>query len=186
MDLEQRIGRIHRYGQRNTGQVYNLVLSDTIEGSIFLLLDEKLTEIGRALGKVDERGQIAEDLRTQILGQLSMQVNYASLYSEALNDPLLKRTRVELETAMSNAVEARKVVFELFQDLEGFRLDDYKAMGNPEEGMSALVRFIADAARAEGETFTARGDKLFAWIDKDTRTETLLTTEREQIGRAHV
>ena len=150
MDLEQRIGRIHRYGQGDTAQIYNLVLSDTIEGSIFLLLDEKLTEIGRALGKVDERGQIAEDLRTQILGQLSMQVNYASLYSEALNDPLLKRTRVELETAMSNAVEARKVVFELFQDLDGFRLDDYKAMGNPQEGMNALVRFIADAANAEG------------------------------------
>ena len=179
MDLEQRIGRIHRYGQSNTAQIYNLVLSDTIEGSIFLLLDEKLREIGRALGKVDESGQIAEDLRTQILGQLSMQVNYASLYSEALNDPLLKRTRVELEAAMSNAVEARKVVFELFQDLDGFRLDDYKAMGNPEEGMGALLRFIADAASAEDKTFTGRGDKLFAWIDKGTRTETLLTTERE-------
>jgi hypothetical protein len=179
MDLEQRIGRIHRYGQNNTAQIYNLVLSDTIEGSIFLLLDEKLTEIGRALGKVDERGQIAEDLRTQILGQLSMQVNYASLYSEALNDPLLKRTRVELDTAMSNAVEARKVVFELFQDLDGFRLDDYRAMGNPEEGMAALVRFIADAASVEGDTFTARGDDLFAWINKDTHSETLLTTERE-------
>lgn len=179
MDLEQRIGRIHRYGQRDTAQIYNLVLSDTIEGSIFLLLDEKLTEIGRALGKVDERGQIAEDLRTQILGQLSMQLNYASLYSEALNDPLLKRTRVELETAMSNAVEARKVVFELFQDLDGFRLEDYKAMGNPEEGMVALVRFMGDAAKAEGETFASRGENLFAWIDKDTQTETLLTTQRE-------
>jgi superfamily II DNA or RNA helicase len=179
MDLEQRIGRIHRYGQGDTAQIYNLVLSDTIEGSIFLLLDEKLTEIGRALGKVDERGQIAEDLRTQILGQLSMQVNYASLYSAALNDPLLKRTRVELETAMSNAVEARKVVFELFQDLDGFRLDDYTAMGNPEDGMNALVRFMSDSAIAEGKAFTGRGDKLFAWIDKDAQTETLLTTERQ-------
>ena len=179
MDLEQRIGRIHRYGQGDTAQIYNLVLSDTIEGSIFLLLDEKLTEIGRALGKLDERGQIAEDLRTQILGQLSMQLNYASLYSDALNDPLLKRTRVELETAMSNAVEARKVVFELFQDLDGFRLDDYSAMGNPEEGMNALVRFISGAANAEGETFTVRGDNLFVWIDKNTQTETLLTTQRE-------
>src|ERR1039457_4500853 len=37
MDLEQRIGRIHRYGQLHTAQVYNLVLSDTIEGRIFLL-----------------------------------------------------------------------------------------------------------------------------------------------------
>lgn len=179
MDLEQRIGRIHRYGQNDTAQIYNLVLSDTIEGSIFLLLDEKLTEIGRALGKLDDRGQIAEDLRTQILGQLSMQLNYASLYSEALNDPLLKRTRVELETAMSNAVEARKVVFELFQDLDGFRLDDYKAMGNPQEGMDILIHFVADASSAEGDTFTDRGEKMFAWVGKDAESETLLTTERE-------
>jgi SNF2 family DNA or RNA helicase len=52
MDMEQRIGRIHRYGQKHTAQVYNLVLSDTIEGKIFLLLDEKLNEIAKALGKV--------------------------------------------------------------------------------------------------------------------------------------
>jgi len=179
MDLEQRIGRIHRYGQINTAQVYNLVLSDTIEGSIFLLLDDKLKEIGRALGKVDERGQIAEDLRTQILGQLSMQVNYASLYADALSDPQLRRTKVELDAAMSNAVEARKVVFELFQDLDSFRLDEYKAMGSPEEGMAALVRFITEAASAEADTFTSRGDKLFAWVDGETKTETLLTTARE-------
>lgn len=180
MDLEQRIGRIHRYGQHNTAQVYNLVLSDTIEGSIFLLLDEKLTKIGRALGKVDEQGQLAEDLRTQILGQLSVQVNYASLYSEALSDPQLKRTQVELEAALANAVEARKVVFELFQDLEGFRLDDYKAMGDPNEGMGALVQFLSDATKAAGDSLTAQGDKVFAWVSSSTKAETLLSTEREQ------
>jgi superfamily II DNA/RNA helicase len=50
MDVEQRIGRIHRYGQRDTAQVYNLILLDTIEGRIFLMLDQKLVEIARALG----------------------------------------------------------------------------------------------------------------------------------------
>ena len=76
MDMEQRIGRIHRYGQAHTAQVYNLVLSDTIEGKIFLLLDDKLKEIAKTLGKVDDHGKVAEDLRSQILGQLSERLNY--------------------------------------------------------------------------------------------------------------
>ena len=180
MDLEQRIGRIHRYGQKDTAQIYNLVLSDTIEGSIFLLLNEKLTEIGRALGKVDERGEIAEDLRTQILGQLSLQLNYANLYSAALGDPLLKRTKVELETAMSNAVEARKVVFELFQDLEGFRLDDYKAMGDSQSGMDALIRFLTEASSVNHHSFSKRNGNLYGWIDRNTGVETLLCTNRAE------
>ena len=83
MDMEQRIGRIHRYGQRHTAQVYNLVLSDTIEGRIYLLLDEKLSEIARALGKVDETGSVAEDLRSQIRATFR-EASYDRLYAEAL------------------------------------------------------------------------------------------------------
>ncbi len=89
MDMEQRIGRIHRYGQKDTAQVYNLVLGDTIEGKIFLLLDDKLKYIALALGKVDEQGNVAEDLRSQILGQLQETINYQNLYAEALSDPSL-------------------------------------------------------------------------------------------------
>ncbi|MBY5379353.1 DEAD/DEAH box helicase [Rhizobium leguminosarum] len=145
MDMEQRIGRIHRYGQAHTAQVYNLVLSDTIEGRIFLLLDDKLTEIARTLGKVDDQGNIAEDLRSQILGQLSERLNYGRLYQEALSDPELKRTAVELEAALSNAREAREVVFDLFQDLDGFSLDDYKPLSDTSLGMDRLVRFLSAA-----------------------------------------
>jgi len=145
MDVEQRIGRIHRYGQNHTAQVYNLVLSDTIEGRIFLLLDEKLTEIARTVGKVDDQGNVAEDLRAQILGQLSERLNYDRLYQEALSDPELKRTQVELEAALSNSREARQVVFDLFQDLEGFSLDDYKPFADVSSSLDRLVRFLAAA-----------------------------------------
>lgn len=145
MDMEQRIGRIHRYGQAHTAQVYNLVLSDTIEGRIFLLLDDKLTEIARTLGKVDDQGNIAEDLRSQILGQLSERLNYDRLYQDALSDPELKRTAVELEAALSNAREAREVVFDLFQDLDGFSLDDYKPFSDVSSGMERLLQFLGAA-----------------------------------------
>jgi superfamily II DNA/RNA helicase len=158
MDMEQRIGRIHRYGQAHTAQVYNLVLSDTIEGRIFLLLDDKLNEIARTLGKVDDQGNVAEDLRSQILGQLSERLNYDKLYQEALSDPELKRTAVELEAALSNAREAREVVFDLFQDLEGFSLDDYKPFSDVTTGMDRLIHFLS-AAVADRQQRIAKVDE---------------------------
>jgi hypothetical protein len=173
MDVEQRIGRIHRYGQNHTAQVYNLVLSDTIEGRIFLLLDEKLTEIARTVGKVDDQGNVAEDLRAQILGQLSERLSYDRLYQEALSDPELKRTQVELEAALSNSHEARQVVFDLFQDLEGFSLDDYKPFSDVSSGVDRLVRFVS-AAVAE------RQQKLVK-VDEDTYD--LITAEGLRRGR---
>ena len=56
-----------------------------------------------------------------------------------LSDPELKRTAVELEAALSNAREAREVVFDLFQDLEGFSLDDYKPFSDVSSGLDRLV-----------------------------------------------
>jgi superfamily II DNA or RNA helicase len=182
MDMEQRIGRIHRYGQNHTAQVYNLVLSDTIEGRIFLLLDDKLTEIARTLGKVDDQGNVAEDLRSQILGQLSERLNYDRLYQEALGDPELKRTAVELEAALSNAREAREVVFDLFQDLEGFSLDDYKPFSDVSSGMGRLVEFLSSAVSNQNlravkideqtvELITSEGTlKQKFTLDRDTAT----------------
>ena len=156
MDVEQRIGRIHRYGQQHTAQVYNLVLSDTIEGRIFLLLNDKLEEIARTLGKVDADGRIAEDLRAQILGQLSERLSYERLYQEALSDPELKRTKLELEAALANASEARKVVFELFQDLDGFSLDEYQPFADVSAGIERIARFVQVACEEEGWHFERR------------------------------
>jgi hypothetical protein len=141
--------------------VYNLVLSDTIEGRIFLLLNDKLTEIARALGKVDERGNVAEDLRAQILGQLSERLNYDRLYQAALSDPELRRTEVELEAALSNATEARHVVFELFQDLEGFSLDDYKPFADVSAGLEKIRNFLNVALQDRGQRLEPAGEHLF-------------------------
>ena len=151
MDIEQRIGRIHRYGQNHTAQVYNLVLSDTIEGRIFLLLKDKIEGIAKTLGKVDKQGHVAEDLHMQILGQLSERLTYDKLYREALSDPELRRTKEELEAAMANATEARKVVFELFQDIERFSLEDYKQFANVEASFNRIVQFLSVAVTEDSQ-----------------------------------
>jgi len=179
MDVEQRIGRIHRYGQKDTAQVYNLVLSDTIEGKIFLLLMEKLNEIARTLGKVDEHGNVTEDLRGQILGQLNDRLSYDQLYREALSDPELKRTRQEMEEAMSNAREARKVVFELFQDLDRFSLDDYKPLADIDESKSRVLEFLKQALPGEGGSLQQIDEKRFAVKINETEPPLACTLDRD-------
>jgi superfamily II DNA or RNA helicase len=179
MDMEQRIGRIHRYGQMHTAQVYNLVLSDTIEGRIFLLLDDKLQEIARTLGKVDAEGNVAEDLRSQILGQLSERLNYDRLYQEALGDPELKRTAVELEAALSNAREAREVVFDLFQDLDGFSLDDYKPFSDVTSALGRLVDFLSTAVAACNLSVAMVDEQTLDLIGADGARQKSFTLDRE-------
>ena len=179
MDLEQRIGRIHRYGQASTAQVYNLVAADTIEGQIYLMLEEKLHDIARALGKVDEQGQVAEDLRMQVLGQLGSTLNYDRLYQDAVRDPTLKRTRQELEVAMHNANLARQVVFELFQDLDRFNLGDYQRFDDAGQGMRRLVDFLKRAARLAGATFRQEGENRWRF-SPEGEAETLFTVSRDE------
>jgi superfamily II DNA or RNA helicase len=179
MDVEQRIGRIHRYGQTHTAQVYNLVLSDTIEGRIFLLLDEKLAEIARTLGKVDEQGNVAEDLRAQILGQLSERLNYDRLYQDALTDPELRRTTVELEAALSNAREAREVVFDLFQELEGFSLDDYKPFSDVSSSMDRLVRFLSAALADRQQRVVKMDEETYDLVTVDGARRMRFTLSRD-------
>ncbi len=48
--LEQRLGRIHRYGQQKDVYVFNLVAEDTREGKILAKILDKLEEIRKALG----------------------------------------------------------------------------------------------------------------------------------------
>jgi len=103
----------------------------------------------------------------------SERLNYDRLYQEALSDPKLKRTAVELEAALSNAREAREVVFDLFQDLDGFSLDDYQPFSDISSGMDRLVQFLGAAV----------ADRNWRLVKVDASTYDLVSAEGTQKKR---
>ncbi len=77
--LEQRMGRIHRYGQARDCLIFNFVATNTIEGHVLERLLEKLQEIRNALdddavfnvvGEVLPAGQVERVLRDYYAGKL--------------------------------------------------------------------------------------------------------------------
>jgi len=72
--LEQRMGRIHRYGQTKEVHIFNLVAADTREGRVMRRLFEKMEEIRQALGS---------DKVFDILGEIYSGKNLAQLMLEA-------------------------------------------------------------------------------------------------------
>ena len=77
--LEQRMGRIHRYGQREDCLIFNFVAANTVEGRVLDRLLEKLQEIRDALdddavfnvvGEVLPSAQVERVLRDYYAGKL--------------------------------------------------------------------------------------------------------------------
>jgi len=68
--LEQRMGRIHRYGQDKEVFIFNLVAEDTREGRVLNRLFQKLDEIRKALGSDKVFDCLGEVLFNENLSQL--------------------------------------------------------------------------------------------------------------------
>ena len=75
--LEQRMGRIHRYGQTREVYVFNMVAEDTREGKVLKRLFEKLDEIGKALGS---------DKVFDVLSEVMYGTNLSQLLVEAASN----------------------------------------------------------------------------------------------------
>lgn len=158
MAVEQRIGRIHRYGQQDTVQVYNLVAEDTVEERIYRLLEEKLLEIARTIGKVDPvTGEVVEDFRSEILGFLGTSPNYQDLYKKALLDRDYKRTEREMVEAIERARKASEALRALTQDLDTFNLDHYRTLRG-HFTLDHLKLFVERAILRLGGAFIPSGE----------------------------
>src|SRR6185312_14859147 len=103
--LEQRMGRIHRYGQQFEVQIINLVAKDTREGEVLIRLLEKLQRMRDALGHDQVFDVIQEVLE---LGHVRLDVllKEAILNRRSLDDVLADLDVLDTGAAKSAALEA--------------------------------------------------------------------------------
>ncbi len=160
MAVEQRIGRIHRYRQLETVQVYNLFAEDTVEEHIYDLLENKIAEIAQSIGKVDEQGQVRDDFRGDILGLLGSRPDYQELFKRALLDRDYGRTEKDMAQMIEEANRAREALGALTQDMSGFNLENYRRIEGRHtleelgQWVRATVLRLGGAAVPEGEFWT--------------------------------
>ncbi|MBI4228564.1 MAG: DEAD/DEAH box helicase, partial [Deltaproteobacteria bacterium] len=114
--IDQRIGRLHRYGQKRDVKVHNLFVTDTREGQILARLMQKVAIIEKHLG-----GKISE-----IVGFVLEGVNLQDLIMRALAE----NRAVEITTQdLESAIEERKTAYEALEktflmDLKKFDLEE--------------------------------------------------------------
>lgn len=101
--LEQRMGRIHRYGQQHEVHIYNLVALDTREGRILERLFEKLQQIREHLGSDRVFDVIGEVLMGKSLKDLIVD---AIANRRTMEDILKDFERIPDEEAINKVKEA--------------------------------------------------------------------------------
>lgn len=99
MRLEQRIGRLHRIGQRRDVFVFNLCLAGSIEDHMMRILDDKIHMFELVVGEIDT-----------ILGNLDSEREFGSVILEMwVREADEAQRRASFERFGEEIIEARKI-----------------------------------------------------------------------------
>jgi SNF2 family DNA or RNA helicase len=155
--LEQRIGRIHRYGQEREVKVWNFQFAGTREAEIFEMLQEKVENIRSRVGATADVLGMIEDLNVEDLIMKSIRDNEpAAATKEELEQELEKRQKTlqdwyerslidcstfdaESREKIQEVVDSSEDVFGSEHDVQGFVVAGLRAMGGSIESVSQHI-----------------------------------------------
>ena len=90
MRLEQRMGRIHRYGQERDCSIFNFVAANTREGQVLERLLERLREIRSELGSDQVFDVVGEIVPANYLERLFRELYAGRMTQQAMLDRLIR------------------------------------------------------------------------------------------------
>ena len=108
MKIEQRIGRVDRIGQKRNVDVYNLLLTDTVESRVRSVLEEKLSVILKEIGI---------DKYADVLDGETAAVNFTDAYMNTIRNAKhleqnIKPIEEDIRTQVENSLSIRSLIQE--------------------------------------------------------------------------
>lgn len=126
MRVEQRVGRVYRYGQDKVVQVYHFFSLGTIEDKVQEYFENRLRHAAEAISQVT--GEDPEDIKATLNGQLEEEINPTEIYRRAfVEGDLNKQTQKEIAEAVQRAKRAYEIATQsLFRDVSSYSFDNYR------------------------------------------------------------
>ncbi len=159
--LEQRMGRIHRYGQQQEAMIFNLVADNTREGEVMHRLLEKLDDMRKALGSdrvYDVIGEIVPAPKFDALMKdwLARRKTMAQILAEIdlhTDEEQVARIRADMQDKSlgSRYIDMSKLLADQEQSKQHRLMPEY------------IEQFFVEAYRSFGGTITPVKDQKGVW-----------------------
>lgn len=166
MVLQQRIGRVYRYGQHHPVVAFNLKVDSNSDAyadqRIYEYLERKIDEVTKKLQEVQDGDP--EDLRAEVLGQVAAQISLDELYKTAVEEGQREAER-EIDTKTSHIEQILadpEGMLGLFRGLDRFDITDYEKVA-ARVSAEHLDFFVRQYLGHQGCTVKTSRDGLFSF-----------------------
>jgi superfamily II DNA or RNA helicase len=141
MRVEQRVGRVYRYGQDKVVQVYNFFNKGTVEELVQSYFEDRLDRAAKAISQVT--GEDPEEIMATLNGQLEIEIEPPKIYQRAMVEGDLNRqTQREIAQAVERARRAYEIATQsLFRDVSSYSFDKYRRELATDLTLGDLQRF---------------------------------------------
>jgi superfamily II DNA or RNA helicase len=126
MRLVQRVGRLYRYGQKNKVVVFNVSVTQSMDGNILNILYQRIDQVVKDMSIMG--GEFRPGLEAEILGELVEVLDVNDILEQARQD-VTHHTQEKIDAALQRAKEAIEKQRELLEYAAGY---------NPEENEGEL------------------------------------------------
>ncbi len=158
MRVEQRVGRIYRYGQDKVVQVYHFFSKGTVEDKVQSYFEDRLDRAAIALARVT--GENPEEIKGTLNGQLESEIDPIKIYKRALVEGNLnKQTQQEIAEAVERAKRAYEIATQsLFRDVSSYSFDSYRRDLATDLTLADLQHFAERFLNHHRRQLQAKGD----------------------------